>query len=507
MNAPRWIIAWCLSGAYMACTLAVFAMPPDTTATYPVIARPAAGSSVSSPNGNGTSRPAGPTTPSGKLPQYQLEREAIQLADTTAGPAANRLRFQLEFHHESLVVEVIVKVDGQPYSHIRQARVQQVLKDLTSTVEAIPSADAGPVSASDSLTRSSPAGPEIDAALLSRCQRYAQATGRAPSAREIDWLLTHTIDGPICLWLNDHFQQTRGEQRPEFDVLDRDGDGTVSAVEIAQAADSLVSCDANRNDIVEWKEIAAAATYDRGSKATEPELSASLIAPAMEPSASADLRIEIAFDRVQPEKSVFSLTARSDRWKELLASAVSGPTGLTLELNGQRVIIQVVQAMDTTTDQFSLGAIHDGYPWLPELDRFDDGRITIRELREVPRRLIQFDTNRDGQLTADEAVSPVRLCLAWGAIAHRELANLRQNNIADSPTSQPAPEWFVRMDRNHDQDLTRGEFPGTDEQFKSMDRDEDGLISLPEARVNELGPKAAADSAPPAGTSAATTPE
>jgi hypothetical protein len=37
------------------------------------------------------------------------------------------------------------------------------------------------------------------------------------------------------------------------------------------------------------------------------------------------------------------------------------------------------------------------------------------------------------------------------------------------------------MDRNKDNDLTRGEFPGTDDQFAAIDADGDELISADEA--------------------------
>jgi hypothetical protein len=37
------------------------------------------------------------------------------------------------------------------------------------------------------------------------------------------------------------------------------------------------------------------------------------------------------------------------------------------------------------------------------------------------------------------------------------------------------------MDRNKDNDLTRQEFPGTDEQFQQLDADKDELVSADEA--------------------------
>jgi hypothetical protein len=40
------------------------------------------------------------------------------------------------------------------------------------------------------------------------------------------------------------------------------------------------------------------------------------------------------------------------------------------------------------------------------------------------------------------------------------------------------------MDKNKDYDLTRQEFPGTDEQFQQLDKDQDELISSEEASLS-----------------------
>ena len=123
----------------------------------------------------------------------------------------------------------------------------------------------------------------------------------------------------------------------------------------------------------------------------------------------------------------------------------------------------------------------DGYPLLPALDPNDDGRLTVRELRELNQALQTFDKNHDGALTIDEAQAPIRVCFGLGSTVHRELAGIR--NVARKQMSAPVigPEWFVRMDRNKDNDLSRGEFPGTDEQFQTLDANSDDLISAAEA--------------------------
>jgi hypothetical protein len=45
------------------------------------------------------------------------------------------------------------------------------------------------------------------------------------------------------------------------------------------------------------------------------------------------------------------------------------------------------------------------------------------------------------------------------------------------------PEWFRRMDRNQDGDVSAREFPGTSTQFKTLDTDQDGLMSASEAEA------------------------
>jgi Ca2+-binding EF-hand superfamily protein len=67
------------------------------------------------------------------------------------------------------------------------------------------------------------------------------------------------------------------------------------------------------------------------------------------------------------------------------------------------------------------------------------------------------------------------------SLAQPTSASKARNN---SP-AKDVPEWFASMDANQDGDLARGEFSGTSEQFQSLDRDKDGLISAAEALVQK----------------------
>jgi hypothetical protein len=55
------------------------------------------------------------------------------------------------------------------------------------------------------------------------------------------------------------------------------------------------------------------------------------------------------------------------------------------------------------------------------------------------------------------------------------------------------PAWFQKMDRNKDGDVSRREWLGTPEEFKEIDEDGDGLISVEEAIKYEAKRKAGAN--------------
>jgi Ca2+-binding EF-hand superfamily protein len=131
-------------------------------------------------------------------------------------------------------------------------------------------------------------------------------------------------------------------------------------------------------------------------------------------------------------------------------------------------------------DQIALGAVTDGYPMLPVLDSNDDGRFTIREMRGITETIREFDADGDGGILRAELRPAIRVCFGLGPSVHQALAGVRSVHQKGSP-STAGPDWFVRMDRNKDTDLTRQEFPGTDEQFRKLDADNDGLISGEEA--------------------------
>ena len=109
--------------------------------------------------------------------------------------------------------------------------------------------------------------------------------------------------------------------------------------------------------------------------------------------------------------------------------------------------------------------------------------FTRRELLNALKNFDAMDKNKDGVIERTELAAQFRITASQGQ------SNGQFRNVVFNPYNQTMPRtaatkgplWFRKMDRNGDGDVSEREFLGTPEEFKEIDTDHDGLISVQEA--------------------------
>jgi Ca2+-binding EF-hand superfamily protein len=133
--------------------------------------------------------------------------------------------------------------------------------------------------------------------------------------------------------------------------------------------------------------------------------------------------------------------------------------------------------------QVTLAERSQGPSLFAALDETGDGRISLREMRNAGRRLLELDRNRNGRIDADEMPSEISLTITRGVGGGYGTGQAYANRGGPTPATVRGPRWFYHMDKNGDGDVSLREFLGTKEQFKKLDANGDGFIELKEAEA------------------------
>lgn len=118
------------------------------------------------------------------------------------------------------------------------------------------------------------------------------------------------------------------------------------------------------------------------------------------------------------------------------------------------------------------------------LDVNQDGRLGVRELADASNRAMAWDHDGDDAITPGEVPQLYQLRIGRdqpqlpGALPVPMIRAAPGEPAADG---RRGPEWFRRMDRNRDGDISRREFLGPRDLFERLDRDRDGLVSMEES--------------------------
>ena len=183
----------------------------------------------------------------------------------------------------------------------------------------------------------------------------------------------------------------------------------------------------------------------------------------------------------------------------------SGATGdfATVDQNGDKMVTRdelfsfAERDQMTSASRIEVTVMQDGKTLFGLLDTNQDRRLSAREVRSGGDVLKQFDRNGDGGFAETELGTEYVLTLGLGRSELRrstgsmQMMNSMQMNSGDAilpgTSALSGPEWFKRMDRNQDGDVSAKEFPGSVEHFRQLDADADQLITAAEAAAIEQG--------------------
>lgn len=154
------------------------------------------------------------------------------------------------------------------------------------------------------------------------------------------------------------------------------------------------------------------------------------------------------------------------------------------------LIAYLVQRGDVARAQVRARAADQEDALFTALDTDGDGRLNNREIRDVPALLKAMDRNQDGKLQSHEIPGSMVVGFVRG--------NPQQDDqlfstpaVAAIPSKSSPPQWFRGMDANSDGEISAREFFGDLNQFRRLDRNEDGYLSPEEAAAVGETPKRA----------------
>lgn len=147
--------------------------------------------------------------------------------------------------------------------------------------------------------------------------------------------------------------------------------------------------------------------------------------------------------------------------------------------------------MIATASRIEVSVRQEGRTLFSMLDQNSDRRLTQREILSGEVRLKEADLNQDNKFADTELGTEYTLTIGLGQSDLRrevrsgamQMQGRMQTSDAYVPdtSSLSGPEWFRRMDRNRDGDVSTREFVGTNEAFRKVDTNADGLIDPSEA--------------------------
>ena len=117
------------------------------------------------------------------------------------------------------------------------------------------------------------------------------------------------------------------------------------------------------------------------------------------------------------------------------------------------------------------------------VDLNGDRRLSLREMRGAREQILKIDEDGDGEIEPEERHGRITIVFSRAQEKYStDVLRIPQVKRAKaSRKERNPPKWFLRMDRNHDNDISPREFLGSSKIFDRIDSDSDGLIDPAEA--------------------------
>lgn len=193
---------------------------------------------------------------------------------------------------------------------------------------------------------------------------------------------------------------------------------------------------------------------------------------------------KIKFLQVDADKNKYISAA------EFAALGIPDATFAQVDRDGDEMLTQdeliafIDQDSSASQSRVVMTVSHDSKSIFEVLDATLDRRLTMRELRSAAEHITRLDRDGDGAISAIELAGAFRASLESGQVLVFRSDDPSRGGAATTPVvnrARSGPDWFQKMDRNRDGDVSRREFPGPPKAFNRLDDDGDGLISADEA--------------------------
>jgi Ca2+-binding EF-hand superfamily protein len=299
----------------------------------------------------------------------------------------------------------------------------------------------------------------------------------------------------------------------------KNADGDIARDSFPALPALFTELDKNQNDKIEKEEVLTLSdvqphvelTADLGYQAAQGMTLKSVAAELTKASESAEnmvlelpgVRLTFVANRLAPQRINYEQNAKAmlvqfDKDSNGYLEASEVPANVAQQLTmwdenedgkvyAEEITASYARQTAPQASQVAANVASQGNSLFQTLDQTGDSRLSLREMRGASERILALDKDEDGQITQREipATFTVTFGLGNSGLGYRVVqVGAMPGGAAPAPAGK-GPEWFVRMDRNSDGDVTLKEFLGDEAEFKQLDTNADGFIEAKEAATIE----------------------